>query len=154
MPSQNVKIAIGVSTAVVVVAIIIIIVLFAFPIKQPEQAADEPVLPSTITYEFSFKSFIHVRVDIDPEIKDSLDGMEDGESIIAMYRTSTESMYNYTVVTRSSSGYKVYYLNSALFVVYEPFSISSVEDLSGIDTMTKSSDSTYVYDVTIAVESN
>lgn len=45
MPSQNVKIAIGVSTAVVVVAVVVIVVLFAFPKRAPEQAdAVEPVV--------------------------------------------------------------------------------------------------------------
>jgi hypothetical protein len=158
MPSQNVKIAIGVSTAVVVVAVVVIVVLFAFPIKQPEQAADDlaVALPSTITYDVTSpfnqytSTYTHDQIDIDTDIEGSLDGMEDGESVIAMYKRAAAS-YNYTVITHMSEGYRLYFLNTSLSTVYEPISVSSVEDLAGIATMTSLSSGT-TYDVSIALK--
>jgi hypothetical protein len=153
MPPRNVMIAIGVVVAavVVLVTVVVIVALFAFPEK--ELLPEKDLLPSTITYEFSFRTFVHERIDIAPDIISSLDEMKDDESVIAMYRTSTESMYNYTILTKVDGVFKLYYLNSAYILMYEPISINSIEDLTGVETVTKASDSSNVFDVTITVES-
>jgi hypothetical protein len=163
MPSRKVNIAIGFSVAAVVVAaVVVIIVLYAFPKPVPEaapetapEAAPEAALPTTITYNVTSRlnqytsTYTHDRIDIASDIEGSVEMVEDDESVIAMYRRATTS-YSYTVITKLTEGYRLYFLNSGLSTVYEPIDVDSVNDLSGITTMTSTSGT--VSDVTISLQ--
>ena len=153
---MNVNIAIGVSVAaLVVIAVSLIIRFVAFPKKAPEvEAAPEAALPTTITYDVTSRlnqytsTYTHDQIDIEPDIEGSIEMMED-ESVVAMYRRATTS-YSYTVITKLTDGYRLYFLNSGLSTVYEPIDVDSVNDLSGITTMTSTSGT--VSDVTIVLQ--
>ena len=159
MPSRNVNnIVIGVSVAALVAITVSLIIGFvAFPKNAPEaapEATPEAALPTTITYNVTSSinqhtsTYTHDRIDIASDIEGSIQMMED-EYVIAMYKRTTKS-YSYTVITKLTDGYRLYFLNTGLFTVYEPIDVDSVNDLSGITTVTSTSGT--VSDVTIALQ--
>lgn len=158
MPSRKVNIAIGVSVAALVAITVSLIIGFvAFPKNAPEAApevAPEAALPTTITYNVTSRlnqhtsTFTHDQIDIESDIEGSIEMMDD-EYVVAMYRRATTS-YNYTVITKLTEGYRLYFLNTVLFTVYEPIHVDSVNDLSSITTMTSTSGT--VSDVTISLQ--
>ena len=163
--NRSTKISIVIGSTVVVAAIVAVVLVFvlrkksndAQQVSDSETPAVIPILPKSITYKFKYpdnqitETVLHNKIDIRTDIQDALDGFEDDEIVIGMYKTS-KSPFNYTVLTQLSGGFKLYYLNAFENLMYEPIRVNSIEQLSSITTMTRKSDTNIVNDVTITLQ--